>query len=725
MSKFRLLHSVVTVCVVAAMAALSGCTCDAAEVTSTSAAEFTDRGTYRSRYGVELVSMTPKPGTREELDQVIITASVRFPTSTTTPKEFAVTREGKLIATSRQTKPKGSTTYEYRWADFGAAPGDHEYVFQVSGILVSSPARITVANTPAPAGSGRIVFARHDGHIYMIRPDGTGLTQLTNSRNVVDSNPVLSHDGKKIAFLRSAGTSRVGRLHLMDTSGGFILSVTTAPPYVSSVDWSPDDRCLLLWGGDALDFTQDTYTLSVDGTELTKLPSALRTNSPPRFSPDGTRIAFSSADTPSRICLSDLGGAHVTRLPSAGDRHSPSWSADGQLLFSSSCDSRKPGEERELSDYSLRITTVEGKPVLAWGQRYDERVGFYGDGSAYAASWSPDSHQLVFEGSRSISAGDECGELQCGLFIINADGTDLRFLTEGITPHWGAGAITTPVIPQYRTNRTWGGYGHGAGQFCAPTDVAVNQEGCVYVCDYENDRIQKFSPTGGFVTMWGRTGNGGAGEFAGLEGLTVDSHTNIYVVDSTNNRIQKFTSDGEFITKWTVPASHKREFYQPSAIAVDSADNVYVVASWSHRVWKFASDGRFLASWTSGAASSGEADFPIGSSAVAVDRSGNVYVLNIEHSRLEEFSPEGKLTSIYDIEGSCMAVDDTGRLYIGGNGIRIFSQRGCLLGNLQVDGRPFDLKGVSGVGLGRDGSICVSDATNEHVRRLTPVTAKE
>jgi tripartite motif-containing protein 71 len=47
---------------------------------------------------------------------------------------------------------------------------------------------------------------------------------------------------------------------------------------------------------------------------------------------------------------------------------------------------------------------------------------------------------------------------------------------------------------------------------------------------------------------WGSSGNGD-GQFSSPTGVVVDSSGSVYVADSGNNRIQKFTSNGTFITK--------------------------------------------------------------------------------------------------------------------------------------------------------------------------------
>ena len=54
-----------------------------------------------------------------------------------------------------------------------------------------------------------------------------------------------------------------------------------------------------------------------------------------------------------------------------------------------------------------------------------------------------------------------------------------------------------------------------------------------------NDRIQKFSSNGTFITKWGSTGTADR-QFHSPSGVAVDSSGNVYVSDSTNNRVQVF-----------------------------------------------------------------------------------------------------------------------------------------------------------------------------------------
>lgn len=60
------------------------------------------------------------------------------------------------------------------------------------------------------------------------------------------------------------------------------------------------------------------------------------------------------------------------------------------------------------------------------------------------------------------------------------------------------------------------------------------------------------------------------------------------MADGGNNRIQKFSNDGTFITKWGKYGTCKGEFNYPSSLAVDSFTDVYVADSGNGRIQVFA-----------------------------------------------------------------------------------------------------------------------------------------
>ena len=126
-----------------------------------------------------------------------------------------------------------------------------------------------------------------------------------------------------------------------------------------------------------------------------------------------------------------------------------------------------------------------------------------------------------------------------------------------------------------------GHQGKAAGEFSIPHSIAFDSLGNMYVTDNSNDRVQKFTSIGTFITKWGSHGTAD-GQIGLLLGIDVDSSGNVYTVDQANSRIQKFDSSGRFITGWTNP-----EFSKLEDIELDSSGNVYVTDREKNEIFKF------------------------------------------------------------------------------------------------------------------------------------------
>ena len=71
----------------------------------------------------------------------------------------------------------------------------------------------------------------------------------------------------------------------------------------------------------------------------------------------------------------------------------------------------------------------------------------------------------------------------------------------------------------------------------------------VFVPDYENHNVKKFTKNGTFILEWGEEGSN-PGQFDTPHSMDVDSQGYVYVSDMNNKRIQKFDSNGSFIIEW-------------------------------------------------------------------------------------------------------------------------------------------------------------------------------
>ena len=59
----------------------------------------------------------------------------------------------------------------------------------------------------------------------------------------------------------------------------------------------------------------------------------------------------------------------------------------------------------------------------------------------------------------------------------------------------------------------------------------------LYICEYGNHRIQKFTRDGRSLGCWGREGRGD-GELFNPWGVARDKQGKLYVLDTNNNRVQ-------------------------------------------------------------------------------------------------------------------------------------------------------------------------------------------
>lgn len=107
------------------------------------------------------------------------------------------------------------------------------------------------------------------------------------------------------------------------------LTFTTDEGTWMSLDVSPDGKTIVF------DLLGDLYTIPIGGGDATRLTSGMGWDYMPRWSPDGSTIAFASDRGGNEdIWLMDRSGGHVRRLTHEVDARlsSPTWTRDGQYI---------------------------------------------------------------------------------------------------------------------------------------------------------------------------------------------------------------------------------------------------------------------------------------------------------------------------------------------------------------------------------------------------------
>src|SRR5438552_15997250 len=126
--------------------------------------------------------------------------------------------------------------------------------------------------------------------IYVMAPDGSGLTRLTNDP-ASDAFPYWSPDGQRLAFYSERDGQ--GDVYIMNADGSGVKRVTDDAALDIPYGWSPDGQRLLVSSGRSGNL--DLFTMKTDGGDVKRVTSLEGDDVAAQWSPDGSEIAFESA----------------------------------------------------------------------------------------------------------------------------------------------------------------------------------------------------------------------------------------------------------------------------------------------------------------------------------------------------------------------------------------------------------------------------------------------
>jgi Tol biopolymer transport system component len=303
------------------------------------------------------------------------------------------------------------------------------YTLTATGPALGGPItfRLTVEGSETPPGSDTwIVFAtdRSGGvDLYRMRPDGSQLTNLTNTATAREFNPDLSSDGSRIVFV-DGGTGD-DEIHAMNADGSGRTTLTSSPGRSVTPTWSPDGS-RIAFASDR-DGGWDIFVMNADGTDQSNLIDDGAFDFSPHWSPDGTKLAFTSDRAPGGghdiyVLNTDNSGGLTNLTNAAGNDQWPRWSPDGsKILFVSD----------RSEAYDVYVMNADGSNVV----RLTNTSAFEGE-----PDWSPDGTRIVFTSQRDGGARE--------IYVMNADGTAPTRITNhpsvDIDPTWGPAPPAPP-----------------------------------------------------------------------------------------------------------------------------------------------------------------------------------------------------------------------------------------------------------------------------------------
>ncbi len=162
----------------------------------------------------------------------------------------------------------------------------------------------------------------YDYGLYVINTDGTGQYQLIDHESV--SNPRWSPDGTKIMFER-ADPGENSELWTVSPDGSNLTRITNTEFDERDPAWSPDGIRI------AFSYLTDAWVMDADGSNRVQIGIQNHDESHLAWSPDGTQLAFTAYGTIggesfNQIWVTDAGGSNrvnITNHPSHNSN--PDW----------------------------------------------------------------------------------------------------------------------------------------------------------------------------------------------------------------------------------------------------------------------------------------------------------------------------------------------------------------------------------------------------------------
>lgn len=300
--------------------------------------------------------------------------------------------------------------------------------------------------------------------------------------------------------------------------------------------------------------------------------------------------------------------------------------------------------------------------------------------------------------------------------------------------------------------KTWGSQGSAEGQFDFPIGIAVGAGDEIFVTDFKNSRVQRFSSDGKFLSAFP------VPPFPG--GIAINRQGEIYIAHAgippqrfdgprKRDHIAVFDGSGKPLRDWGKYGVGDGEFDMPGGIAIGADGRVYVADQCNRRIQVFDRAGRFLLKWGRQGFDHGEFGgnphpkaFFAGPTFLACDREGNLFTSEATLGRVQKFNPQGRFLLAWGdnevapgkfggyftafgteiLQGPTgMCVDQQGNLWINSIGGRIqkFSAAGRYLSGFGEEGdEPGQFYAPHGLAIDSRGRLYIVDAFNHRVQRF-------
>ncbi len=171
--------------------------------------------------------------------------------------------------------------------------------------------------------------------------------------------------------------------------------------------------------------------------------------------------------------------------------------------------------------------------------------------------------------------------------------------------------------------------------FGRPADISFTPDGSYYIADgYANTRVIKFNKDNKRVITWCTEGSG-PGQFkVQVHDVAVAQDGRVFVGDRGNGRVSIFDADGKYLDEWD-------NIRGPSYIHITKDQKLWVVSGQGNRLLEYDMNGKLLTYWGERGLGDGQFDDPHD---ISVAPNGDLYVTSWSLSKvgINKFTPNAE-----------------------------------------------------------------------------------
>jgi sugar lactone lactonase YvrE len=171
--------------------------------------------------------------------------------------------------------------------------------------------------------------------------------------------------------------------------------------------------------------------------------------------------------------------------------------------------------------------------------------------------------------------------------------------------------------------------------FLKPLKIAISNSNIIFVMDSNNNRVQKFNPSGGLTYKWMLSDCINQKQVVKPNKISIDLYNNIYILNFCTSLIEKRSSNGTFIENWKINPSIIPEKLKPLDMKIDSVGNLYILQSSNHSLQLDTPEESFIIPTITKSFKNFNNE---SSSSIALDNKDNVYIYDSNFYSIKKFS---------------------------------------------------------------------------------------